>query len=120
PHRPALPRGTRIRRRAELKRAAIIMLDGVGSGEAPDARDYGDEGSDTLGNLARACGGLKLPRLELFGLGNIKPLEGLRRRGDAAGAWGSMRPSSAGKDSTTGHWEIAGVHLVKPFPTFPN
>ena len=62
----------------------------------------------------------RLVRLELFGLGNIKPLEGLRRRGDAAGAWGSMRPSSAGKDSTTGHWEIAGVHLVKPFPTFPN
>jgi len=91
----------------------------VGIGAAPDAADYGDAGSDTLGNVARACGGLQLPRLERLGLGNIKPLEGLARRGDAAGAWGSMRPASAGKDSTTGHWEIAGVHLDAAFPTFP-
>jgi phosphopentomutase len=102
-----------------LKRAAIIILDGVGIGEAPDAARYGDVGSDTLGNVARACGGLDLPRLERFGLGNIRPLEGLRTRGDAAGAWGTMRPASAGKDSTAGHWEIAGVHLDRPFPTFP-
>src|SRR4029079_7862347 len=67
----------------------------------------------------RATGGMKLPRLERFGLGNIKPLDGIQRRGDAVGAWGSMRPASAGKDSTTGHWEIAGVHLEKAFPTFP-
>jgi phosphopentomutase len=103
-----------------LKRAVIIILDGVGIGEAPDAALYGDAGSDTLGNVARACGGLALPRLERFGLGNIRPLEGLRRRGDAAGAWGTMRPASAGKDSTAGHWEIAGVHLDRAFPTFPN
>lgn len=102
-----------------MKRAVIIILDGVGIGEAPDAARYGDTGSDTLGNVARACGGLELPRLELFGLGNIRPLEGMRRRGDAAGAWGTMRPASAGKDSTAGHWEIAGVHLDRPFPTFP-
>jgi len=102
-----------------LKRAVIIILDGVGIGEAPDAALYGDAGSDTLGNVARACGGLTLPRLERFGLGNIRPLEGMRRRGDAAGAWGTMRPASAGKDSTAGHWEIAGVHLDRPFPTFP-
>jgi phosphopentomutase len=103
-----------------LKRAAIIILDGVGIGAAPDAADYGDEGSDTLGNVARVTGGLALPRLERMGLGNIKPIEGLRKRGDAAGAWGSMVPASAGKDSTTGHWEIAGVHLARPFPTFPH
>jgi phosphopentomutase len=102
-----------------LKRAVILILDGVGIGEAPDAAEYGDAGSDTLGNVARACGGLELPRLERFGLGNIRPLEGVERRGDAAGAWGSMRPASAGKDSTTGHWEIAGVHIERPFPTFP-
>jgi phosphopentomutase len=101
-----------------LKRAAIIILDGVGIGEAPDAAEYGDSGSDTLGNVARACGGLTLPRLERFGLGNIRPLEGMRRRGDVVGAWGSMRPASAGKDSTAGHWEIAGVHLDRPFPTY--
>jgi len=103
-----------------LKRAIILILDGVGIGEAPDAAAYGDEGSDTLGNVARACGGLKLPGLERFGLGNIRSLVGLSRRGDAVGAWGSMRPASAGKDSTTGHWEIAGVHLERAFPTFPN
>jgi phosphopentomutase len=103
-----------------LKRAIILILDGVGIGEAPDAAAYGDEGSDTLGNVARACGGLKLPRLERFGLGNIRSLVGLNPRGDAVGAWGSMRPASAGKDSTTGHWEIAGVHLERAFPTFPN
>jgi phosphopentomutase len=103
-----------------LKRAAIIILDGVGIGEAPDAAKYGDAGSDTLGNVARACGGLTLPRLERFGLGNIRPIDGMRRRGDAVGAWGSMRPASAGKDSTAGHWEIAGVHLDRPFPTFPS
>ncbi len=103
-----------------MKRAVILILDGVGIGEAPDAADYGDTGSDTLGNVARACGGLKLPRLERFGLGNIRPLAGVEQRGDAAGAWGMMRPASAGKDSTAGHWEIAGVHLERPFPTFPN
>lgn len=103
-----------------MKRAAIIILDGVGIGAAPDATSYGDTGSDTLGNVARACGGLSLPRLERFGLGNIRQLDGLRSRGDAVGAWGSMIPASAGKDSTTGHWEIAGVHLDRPFPTYPN
>jgi phosphopentomutase len=103
-----------------LKRAVILILDGVGIGQAPDAGDYGDVGSDTLGNVARASGGLKLPNLERFGLGNFRSLEGVARRSDAAGAWGSMRPASAGKDSTTGHWEIAGVHLERPFPTFPN
>jgi phosphopentomutase len=103
-----------------LKRAVILILDGVGIGQAPDALDYGDVGSDTLGNVARASGGLRLPNLERIGLGNIRPLEGVARRSDAAGAWGSMRPASAGKDSTTGHWEIAGVHLERPFPTFPN
>ena len=102
-----------------MKRAAIIILDGVGIGEAPDAAKYGDTGSDTLGNVARASGGLKLPRLERLGLGNIRPLEGVARRGDAAGAWGAMLPASAGKDSTAGHWEIAGVHLDRPFPTYP-
>jgi len=103
-----------------VKRAVILILDGVGIGQAPDAGDYGDVGSDTLGNVARASGGLRLPNLERIGLGNIRSLEGVARRSDAAGAWGSMQPASAGKDSTSGHWEIAGVHLERPFPTFPN
>jgi phosphopentomutase len=103
-----------------MRRAAIIILDGVGIGEAPDADAYGDAGSDTLGNLARACGGLALPSLETLGLGNIRPLDGVQHRGDATGAWGTLTPASAGKDSTTGHWEIAGVHLERPFPTYPH
>ncbi|HEV8215067.1 MAG TPA: phosphopentomutase [Gemmatimonadaceae bacterium] len=102
------------------RRAAIIVLDGVGIGEAADAATYGDVGSNTLGNLARAVGGMSLPNLERAGLGNIAPLEGVPRVEPAAGAWGLMRPRSAGKDSTTGHWEIAGLHLVRPFPTYPH
>ena len=102
-----------------MKRAAIIILDGVGIGAAPDAARYGDADSDTLGNVARACGGLSLPRLERYGLGNIRPLEGVAPRGDASGAWGAMVPASAGKDSTSGHWEIAGLRLERPFPTYP-
>src|SRR5215213_7108515 len=102
-----------------MKRAAIIVLDGVGIGAAPDAAAYGDVGSDTLGNVSRKIGGLDLPNLEACGLGNIAPLEGVKRLATPKGAWGVMEPKSAGKDSTTGHWEIAGVHLARPFPTFP-
>ena len=104
------------------RRAAIIVLDGVGIGEAPDADAYGDRGSDTLGNLSRAVGGFSLPNLERAGLGNISPLAGMRTGAadESNGAWGKMIPSSAGKDSTTGHWEIAGVHLDTAFPTYPN
>jgi phosphopentomutase len=102
-----------------LRRAAIIVLDGVGIGEAPDADQYGDAGSDTLGNLSRAVGGLELPNLRSAGLGNIAALSGVPRTNDARAAWGLLVPRSAGKDSTTGHWEIAGVHLARPFPTYP-
>ena len=102
------------------KRAAIIVLDGVGIGEAPDAAQYGDVGSNTLGNLARAVNGMHLPNLARVGLGNIAPLAGVAPTESSTGAWGLMVPRSAGKDSTTGHWEIAGAHLAKPFPTYPN
>ena len=101
------------------RRAIILVLDGVGVGAAPDAADYGDVGSDTLGNLSRAVGGLRLPHLAAVGLGNVAPIQGLAPVVPAEGAWGRMRPASAGKDSTTGHWEIAGVHLSRPFPTYP-
>lgn len=101
------------------RRAVILVLDGVGIGAAHDVAAYGDEGSDTLGNLARAVGGLRLPNLGAAGLGNIAPLEGLPPSPAPHGAWGLMEPRSAGKDSTTGHWEIAGVHLAQPFPTYP-
>ena len=103
-----------------MKRAIILVLDGVGAGEAPDAADYGDTASNTLGHVARAVGGLNLPALAEAGLGNLLDLEGMPPDTGATGAWGRMKPASAGKDSTTGHWEIAGLHLAKPFPTYPN
>jgi len=102
------------------KRAIIIVLDGVGIGAAPDASDYGDVGSDTLGNLSRAVGGMQLPHLERAGLGNIAALAGVAPVPSPDGAWGLMVPHSAGKDSTTGHWEISGVQLERPFPTYPD
>ena len=102
------------------RRAIILVLDGVGAGEAPDTAAYGDQGSDTLGNLSRAVGGLSLPHLERAGLGRIAPLEGVRAVDRPTGAFGLMEPKSAGKDSTTGHWEIAGLRLAKAFPTYPH
>ena len=102
------------------RRAVIVVLDGVGVGGAPDADDYGDAGSDTLGNLSRALGGLTLPNLQQIGLGNLADLAGVEPTDAPEGAWGVMRPASAGKDSTTGHWEMAGLHLERPFPTYRN
>jgi phosphopentomutase len=102
-----------------LRRAIIIVLDGVGIGEAPDAAAYGDVGSHTLGNLARRVGGLQVPNLQAAGLGNIAPLTGVAPASQPTAATGQMRPISAGKDSTSGHWEIAGVVLERPFPTYP-
>jgi phosphopentomutase len=103
-----------------MRRAVIVVLDGVGIGAAPDAEAYGDRGSNTLGNLSLAVGGLALPNLEAAGLGNIAPLAGVPARAHPTAAWGSMIPASAGKDSTTGHWEIAGLQLATPFPTYPH
>ncbi|MBI4421675.1 MAG: phosphopentomutase, partial [Gemmatimonadetes bacterium] len=100
-------------------RVALIVLDGMGIGEAPDQAAYGDAGSDTLGNVARAVGGLKLPYLESLGLGCCRPLEGIRC-GTASGAYGVALPKSPGKDSTTGHWEICEVLLDRAFPTYPS
>jgi phosphopentomutase len=101
------------------RRAIILVLDGVGIGAAPDTQAYGDTGSDTLGNISRALGGLSLPNLEHAGLGNIAPIEGVNPAPAPLAAYGLMMPRSAGKDSTTGHWEIAGVCLPRPFPTYP-
>jgi phosphopentomutase len=101
------------------RRAVILVLDGVGVGAAPDAAAYGDAGSDTLGNLARARGGLTLPNLAAAGLGWVAELKGVPRVPRTGGAWGVMQPASPGKDSTTGHWELAGIHLKRPFPTYP-
>lgn len=102
-----------------MKRAAIIVLDGVGIGACPDQAAYGDVGSDTLGNVARAVGGLALPNLQRLGLGKTRAIPGLAPGVSAGGAYGVALPASAGKDSTTGHWEICGVLLSRPFRTYP-
>jgi phosphopentomutase len=101
------------------RRAAIIVLDGLGIGAAHDAVAYGDLGSDTLGNVLGAAGGLALPNLEWFGLGCCAPLAGVAPAALPAAAFGTAQPASPGKDSTTGHWEICGVVLERAFPTYP-
>lgn len=102
------------------RRAAIIVLDGLGIGAAHDTEAYGDAGSDTLGNVLRAAGGLALPNLEQLGLGCCAALPGIARVPAPRAAYGTAQPASAGKDSITGHWEICGVILERAFPTYPN
>jgi phosphopentomutase len=101
-----------------MPRACVIVLDAVGAGELPDAADYGDEGSDTLGNVARAVGGLDLPNLEALGLGNVEPLEGCPPQPGAPAIAGRLVERSKGKDTTTGHWELMGVLTETAFPTY--
>lgn len=103
----------------EIKRVIVIVLDGVGVGEAPDAANYGDTGSNSVGNTAAKIGGLTVPNMQKLGFGNIIPITGVAETGDVKGAWGKLQPKSAGKDSVTGHWELMGVYLEKPFPTYP-
>ena len=102
-----------------MKNFFVIVLDGVGIGELPDAEKYKDEGSNTLTNLARAVGGLKLPILESLGLGNIEQIEGIKKIANARASFGKLAELSEGKDSTTGHWELAGLHVKTDFSYFP-
>src|SRR5512146_1116287 len=102
-----------------MPRACVIVLDAVGAGERPDAADYGDEGSDTLGNVARAVGGLDLPNMEALGLGNVEPLEGCPPQPYAPAVAGRLLERSKGKDTTTGHWELMGVVTPQAMPTYP-
>ena len=102
-----------------FRRVIWIVLDSVGIGEMPDAAAYGDTGSDTLGNIAHRRP-LRLPNLCRLGLGNIKPLEGLPPAAEPAGSFGRCALASPGKDTTTGHWEMAGIILEKPFPLYPH
>lgn len=98
----------------------VIILDGVGVGELPDAHIYGDNGSNTLGNLSYALGGITLPNLQRFGLGNIIHISGIDPALKPLASFGKMAEVSKGKDSTTGHWEIAGLKVDKDFDYFPN
>lgn len=102
-----------------IERIIIVVLDGVGAGELPDADLYGDMGSNTLANTSSAVGGFALPMMAKLGLGNIINIMGVPASADPIGNYGKMREASPGKDTITGHWEIAGVVLEKPFPTYP-
>jgi len=103
---------------APVQRVILVVMDSVGCGASPDAADYGDAGADTLGNLARRLGGLELPNLGRLGLGNTTAIPGVAPA-SPAGAAGRLREASKGKDTTTGHWELAGLHVEQAFRTFP-
>jgi phosphopentomutase len=104
----------------QLKRVTLIVLDSVGCGDAPDAAAYGDESANTLENISRAVAGLALPNLGELGLGNLAKIQGVPPTQNAAAAYGRLTEVSAGKDTTTGHWELSGVILERPFPVYPN
>lgn len=103
-----------------FKRVFLIVMDSVGIGALPDAERYGDGGSDTLGNIARSQDGLRLPVLEKLGLGHIAPIAGMDDTSMPLASYGKMAEISLGKDTTSGHWEMAGVPLFRAFPTYPN
>ena len=102
------------------RRTFIVVLDAVGAGELPDAAAFGDTGSNTLGNVARAVGGLDLPNLQALGFGNMLPLEGCPPSPSAPSVAGRLLEHSQGKDTTVGHWEMTGIVTERPFPTYPH
>jgi phosphopentomutase len=102
------------------RRATIIVLDGLGAGHAPDAAEFGDEGSNTLGNTANAVGGLEAPNLQALGLGNIREIEGVPPAASPDASHGLMVERSAAKATLAGHWEMMGLVLEDPLPTYPN
>lgn len=103
----------------EIDRVIVIVLDGVGVGEAPDAEEYGDKGSNSVGNTARTLGGISLPNMAELGFGNLTEIAGVPPRKDTRGAYGRCREASKGKGSVVGHWELMGVHTTTPLPTYP-
>ena len=103
-----------------MKRSIIIVLDSAGIGELPDACKYGDEGSNTLGNISDRIAGFSLPNMQKLGLGNIDGIKGFEGEKNCFGSFGRMKEMSKGKDTTTGHWEIAGLRLEKAFPVYPD
>jgi phosphopentomutase len=100
-------------------RVLLVVCDSFGVGQAPDADRFGDEGSNTLGNCARAVGGITAPNLERMGLGFLTSIRGVGARAEQGTAHGRLTERSAGKDTTTGHWELAGLVLDRPFPIYP-
>jgi phosphopentomutase len=104
---------------ALVPRVVVVVCDSWGVGDAPDAKAYGDEGSDTLANTARAAGGLRAPNLEALGLGLLTGIDGVAPRAEPGTGHGRATERSAGKDTTTGHWEMMGIRLDRPFPLYP-
>ncbi len=102
-----------------FNRITLIVLDGAGIGAMPDAPEWGDAGSDTFGHICESRQ-LKLPNLQSLGLGNIRPLSGVSAIDNPRGGYGKCALKSNGKDTTTGHWEMAGIILERAFPTYPN
>lgn len=102
-----------------FKRIHLIVMDSVGIGEAPDAAQFGDVGSDTLGHIAEWCGGLHMPNMAKLGLSNIRPIPGVEAAERPLAYYGKMQESSCGKDTMTGHWEMMGLYIDTPFPVFP-
>ena len=105
---------------SKVNRVVIIVLDSVGCGDAPDESQYSDSGSNTLSNTSKAVNGLDLPHLGSLGIGNLTNIEGVPPVDKSNGVYGRLTELSAGKDTTTGHWELTGIILEKPFPTYPN
>ncbi|MDT8717579.1 phosphopentomutase [Clostridium sp. 19966] len=103
-----------------INRVIWIVLDSVGMGEMPDAAKYGDEGSNTIGNVSKFLGGLKVPNMEAIGLGNIDGIKGLKKAEHPTGCFARFEEASNGKDTTTGHWEMGGIISEVPFPTYPD
>ncbi|MEK5106404.1 phosphopentomutase [Cytobacillus sp. FSL K6-0129] len=102
------------------KRIFLIVMDSVGIGEAPDAKNFGDEGSHTLGHIAEKMGGLHMPHMERLGLSNINEIKGIAKVAQPEAYYTKLQEASVGKDTMTGHWEIMGLHIRKPFQVFPN
>lgn len=106
--------------RSLVPRVLLLVCDSWGVGDAPDAETYGDAGANTLGNTSRAVGGIHAPNLERLGLGHLTTIEGVAPQADAGAGFGRATERSAGKDTTTGHWEMMGVRLDRPFPLYPH
>lgn len=102
-----------------FNRITVIVLDGVGIGAAPDAAAYGDVGSNSIANVAKVLGGIDLPNMAQLGLGHITEIQGVSPVVNPQGGYGKMQPKSAGKDTISGHWEMMGIYLPDPSPTYP-
>lgn len=103
-----------------FKKIHVIVMDSVGIGEAPDAHKFGDVGSNTLGHIAEEMNGLKMPTMESLGLSNIRELQGIAKVDEPKAYYGMMQEASVGKDTMTGHWEIMGLNIDKPFKVYPD